>query len=217
MDWKSKRVAYVKILLLILVGLIIVRALQLFIAFRSPPSAYFVLGGTPIREIFAAEQARTHPDIKLLISGGSEDPCIWLIFDKLNCAKDNVWMEHCSHNTFENFYYSMPILEKWGVRRLLLITDQSQDERAMPMARIILGSHGIWADLLRVPNCGGEKSKYPLALDVAVAAGWALISQFYQPQCSHISHLPDVNMKYWYRKGFYCAPQAQVGHYQVLQ
>jgi uncharacterized SAM-binding protein YcdF (DUF218 family) len=217
MDAKSKPARILKILFLLLIGLIIVRALQLFIAFRSPTSAYLVLGGTPIRELFAAELIKKHPDIKTLISGGSEDPCIWLMFDKLNSPKANVWMESCSHNTFENFYYSAPILEKLGASKILLITDESQYERALPMARIILGAHGIWVDLLLVPNCGGEKSKYPLAVDIAVALTWACASQFFRPSCSHVTHLPEVNMKYWYEKGFYCAPQATVGHYQVLQ
>jgi uncharacterized SAM-binding protein YcdF (DUF218 family) len=189
----------------------------LFFAYQKPYDAYLVLGGTPNREIFAANLAKEHPDIKVLISGGSQDPCIWLIFDKLKVAKDKVWMEDCSHNTFQNFYYSTPILEKWGVQKVLLITDPPQDKRALPMARIILGSHGIWVDLQIVPNSGGEQSKYPLAVDVAVSLAWAFASQFYQPQCMHVSHLPEVDMKYWLERGFYCAPQAKVGHYQVLQ
>jgi hypothetical protein len=40
--------------------------------------------------------AIVHPDVKIVISGGSEDPCLWLIFDKWKAPKANVWTEHCS-------------------------------------------------------------------------------------------------------------------------
>src|SRR5262249_21265234 len=128
--------------------------------------------------------------------------------------KQNVWMEDCSHNTFENFYYSTPILSRWHTTKVLLITDEPQASRALPMAKIILGAKGMWVDLCLVPNSGGEKSRYPLSLDLTVAAGWALVSQVFEPTCSSVTYLPTVDMKYWYKKGFYCAPQAEVDNYR---
>jgi len=209
---KSRRLLFVP--LVCIAGLIVFRAAELIIARYQPITAYLVLGGTPNREIFAAKLIKEHPDVKVLISGGSADPCIWLIFDKLNATKDKVWMEHCSRNTFENFYYSTPILKSWGVRKVLLITDKPQDQRAFPMARIILGAQGIWVDLILVPNSGGQASRYPLSFDVLASIIWAIASQLWQPQCPGVTYLPTVDMKYWYQKGFYCAPQAEVGHFR---
>jgi hypothetical protein len=194
--------------------LILFRAAELTIARYQPITAYLVLGGTPNREIFAAKLIKEHPDVKVLISSGSADPCVWLIFDKLNAAKDKVWMEHCARNTFENFYYSAPILKKWGVQKVLLITDKPQNERAFPMGKIILGAQGIWVDLILVPNSGGQASVYPLSFDLLVSTLWAIASQVWQPHCSQVTYLPTVDMNYWYQKGFYCAPQAEVGHFR---
>jgi uncharacterized SAM-binding protein YcdF (DUF218 family) len=195
-------------------GLVIFRALQLIIAYNSPVEAFLVLGGTPNREIFVAKLAKQTPPVKVLISGGSESPCIWLIFEKHTAPKDNVWMERCSHNTFENFYYSTPILESWGVHKVLLITDKPQDERALPMAKLILGAHGMWVNLMLVPNSGGQASRYPVAINYLAGAAWGIASQLWQPHCKNLIHLPDVNMSEWYQKGFYCAPQAEVGHFR---
>jgi hypothetical protein len=195
-------------------GLVLIRICQILIAFNSPVSAYLVLGGTPNREIYAAKLAKIHPDIKVLVSGGSENPCIWLIFDKEKTSKENVWMERCSQNTFENFYYSTPILSHWHVGKVLLITDLPQANRALPMAKIILGAKGMWVDLCLTPNSGGEQSRIPLAVDIAISSAWAIVSQVFEPPCASLTHLPDVDMKYWYQHGFYCAPQAQVDDYR---
>jgi hypothetical protein len=194
--------------------LVLTRLCQLVIAYYSPTSAYLVLGGTPNRERYAAQLVKAHPDIKVLISGGSENPCIWLIFDKEKTPKDNVWMERCSHNTFDNFYYSAPILSKWGVRKVLLITDPPQSDRVLPMAKIMLGAKGMWVDLCIVPNSGGQDSRYPMWVDIACSAAWAIVSQVIEPKCSSFTYLPTVDMEYWYKKGFYCAPQAEVDNYR---
>ncbi len=193
-------------------ALLLVRASQLLIACMSPVDTYLVLGGTPHREIFVAQLVKQHPGIKVLISGGSEDPCIWLMFDKEKTPKDNVWMESCSKNTFENFYYSAPILNRLGARKVLLITDISQSGRALPMAQIMLGAKGMCVELQLVPNSSGEISRHPLALDLALSVGWAIVSEVWEPHCAHVTYLPTVDMAYWNKKGFYCAPQAEVGH-----
>lgn len=196
--------------LMILAILMLPGAITLAGAERQAPDTLLVLGGTANRERYAALLIKEHPERRVLIAGGSEDPCIWLIFDKAGAPKSNVWMEHCSRNTFENFIYAAPILRQWHTHKVLLITDLPHAYRALPVGRIILGAKGIWVDLVLVPNSGGESWRRPLWLDIIFGCLWAVASQVVQPCCSNVTHLSDIDMKYWYRTGFYCPPQAQV-------
>ena len=197
-------------------GLLLFHIAELVYASFQPVDALLVLGGTPIRERYAARLEKIYPKRRVLISGGSENPCIWLIFDKAGASKENVWMERCSQNTFENFLYAVPILKSWHVHNVLLLTEEPQSQRALPMAQVLLGLNGIFVDLAMVPNSGGEPLTRPPWMDVALAFAWLLPSQVYGPTCASLTHLPDVNMKEALKRGFYCAPQAEVGHDQKL-
>lgn len=43
---------------------------------------FFVLGGSIWQEIYVVQLANQYPHIPILISSGSEDPCIWLILQR---------------------------------------------------------------------------------------------------------------------------------------
>ena len=213
MQQSHRRIRLLKIfqvLLVIILGLVFFRALTLLFAYAEPADTLLVLGGTPFRERYAAELVKQNPRLKVLISGGSADPCIWLMFKKAGAPMQNVWMEHRANNTLENFVYSTPILVHWGVKKVLLVTDQSQDSRALPMSGIILGAHGIATELALVPGSGGEKSHYPLWSLLAASLAWALVSEVWEVPGQNVTHLAEVDMKYWYHTGFYCAQQAEV-------
>lgn len=204
---------WVIIVLSVLLLCVTARIVQLCLAATSPVDGVLVLGGTPNRERYAAQLTLQEPSRITLISGGSQDPCIWLIYNKAKASKEHVWTERCSHNTLENFIFSTPILNKLNVHKVLLVADDPQSERALPMAQIILGSHGMAVELRKVPDSSGEPLKRPVWQDVALAMCWAVPSQFYQPTC--MPHkLNEIDMKYWYQQGFYCAPQAEVDNYR---
>lgn len=81
------------------------------------------------------------------------------------------------------------------------------------MAQIILGSHGIWVEMETVPEVGipgNQESWYKNILDVIRISLWAMISQFVQPQCSHITNLIDVDMQFWQYTGFKCERHAEL-------
>ncbi|MDP5018498.1 MAG: YdcF family protein, partial [Dolichospermum sp.] len=48
---------------------------------------------------------------------------------------------------------------------------------------------------------------YKTILDIIRSLGWAVLSQFIQPQCPHIIKLVDVDMPVWEQKGFRCEYQ----------
>ena len=79
-------------------------------AVGQPVDAFLVLGGSIQREIYAAELAKQYPETPILISSGSQDPCILYLFDRSLAPKNRIWLEHCADSTFGNFYFALPIL-----------------------------------------------------------------------------------------------------------
>jgi uncharacterized SAM-binding protein YcdF (DUF218 family) len=186
---------------------------QLQGASTAPVGAFFVLGGSIQREIYVAELVKQQPQTPVLISQGSPDPCIWSIFRRANAPTDQVWLEKCADSTFGNFYYSLPILQEWQVRKVKLLTSQTHLPRAQWLAQILLGSHGIWVETEIVPEQGIPGNRETLlktSLDVTRSLGWAVLSQFYAPHCSSIQALQTVDMPTWRKRGFHCEHQGNI-------
>lgn len=91
---------------------LIFTTITLVFASSQPVDGFFVLGGSIRRETYVAQQAKQYPQTPILISHGSPDPCIWLIFQAELARLENVWLENCANSTFENFYYGIPILQR---------------------------------------------------------------------------------------------------------
>ncbi|MFN6518951.1 MAG: YdcF family protein [Nostoc sp. CreGUA01] len=193
---------------------LIFTTITLVSASSQPVDAFFVLGGSIRRETYVVQQAKQYPQIPILISHGSPDPCIWLIFQRELASLENVWLEKCANSTFENFYYSIPLLRKWGVHKVKLITSPTHLPRAKWMAQILLGAHGIWVEPeivqeLGVP--GNHESWLKTGLDLTRSIFWAILSQVIQPQCSNVTRLADVDIQAWQSRGFKCEHQGGVG------
>ena len=190
-------------------------AVTLQAASKKPVDVLFVLGGSITREIHVAELAKQYPQIPILISKGSQDPCILLIFQRAKTTLENVWVEKCADSTFGNFYYSLPILENWQTHKVKLITSPTHLPRAKWMAQIILGAKGIWVepDIVKEKGIPGNREKFLVtAFDITRSLFWALISQFYSPQCAQVTPLSEVNLEQWKVKGFKCERQGNLGY-----
>ncbi|MEL6461235.1 MAG: YdcF family protein [Cyanobacteria bacterium J06621_15] len=184
--------------------------ITVFFASSKPIDAFFVLGGSIKREIYVAQLAKKYPQIPILISSGSKDPCIWLIFQRETASMDKVWLEKCADSTFDNFYYSIPILEEWGVHNVKLITSTTHLPRAKLMAQILLGSHRIWVspDIIKEKGIpGNQEYWWKTGLDITRSIFWAGISQVIKPQCSKVIQLNQVNLQEWQSRGFKCERQ----------
>ncbi|MEH2449513.1 MAG: YdcF family protein [Nostoc sp.] len=189
---------------------LIFTTITLVFASSQPVDTFFVLGGSIHRETYIAQQAKQYPQTPILISHGSPDPCIWLIFQAELAGLQNVWLEKCANSTFENFYYGIPILRRWGVHKVMLITSPSHLPRAKWMAQILLGAHGIWVETDIVQELGvpGNRESWPkTGLDVTRSLFWAILSQIIQPQCSNVTKLTQVDMQAWKNRGFHCEHQ----------
>ena len=174
----------------------------------------FVLGGSIVREIYVAKESKKYPDIPILISRGSPEPCVWLIFQQENTELQNTWLENCANSNWENFYYSIPILRRWKVHKVKLITSPTHLPRAKWMAEILLGANGIWVEPDIVQEQGipaNRESWAKTGLDVTRSFLWAGLSQIIQPQCSKVTRLAEVDMQAWQGKGFKCEYQGDLG------
>ncbi|RCJ21693.1 hypothetical protein A6S26_23260 [Nostoc sp. ATCC 43529] len=193
---------------------LIFTTITLLYASSQPVDTFFVLGGSIRRETYVVQQAKQYPQIPILISHGSPDPCIWLIFQREFASLENVWLEKCANSTFENFYYSIPLLRKWGVHKVKLITSPTHLPRAKWMAQILLGAHGIWVEPEIVQESGvpgNQESWLKTGLDLTRSLFWAILSQVIQPQCSNVTRLADVDIQAWQSRGFRCEHQGGVG------
>ena len=178
-----------------------------------PVDTFLVLGGSINREVYVAKLAKQFPDVPILISQGSDDPCILQIFQREQISIDHVWLEKCADSTFGNFFFTLPILKSWKTKKVKLITSQTHLPRAKLLADIILGANGIAVDLDVAPETGvpgNYESTLKTIVDVTRSLFWALFSQAIQPSCSQLIELADVELSTWEKKGFVCERQADL-------
>lgn len=186
---------------------------QLYRHGQQPADATLVLGGSIRREMVVADTVAQGSDLPVLISHGAQPPCTRLVFERVAAPLDQVWLETCAQSTFDNYRYSLPTLRQWGAQHVVVMTSPTHLPRAAWLARILLGSHGIWVEMQLVEEIGvpGNVEK-PLktVLDVGRSLGWAVISQFYQPACPNVFPLASVDLAEWNERGFTCEHQADL-------
>jgi hypothetical protein len=174
----------------------------------QPLNAYLVLGGSIMREIYIAQLVKFNPRLPVIISQGSDAPCTFLIFQKEKSQMDNVWLENCANSTFTNFVFSTPILKQWGIKKVGVITSKTHLPRASLLAKILLNSQGIAVDVIAIEEqrgiSGNTENKIKTILDVTRSLGWAFVAQFVSLPCFNVTKLTEVDLSYWYRKGFNC-------------
>ncbi|MGY6530522.1 MAG: YdcF family protein [Cyanobacterium sp.] len=210
-----------KIVLFFILGIITIITLHLLANVfqaqqnaQQPTDAYLVLGGSITREIYIAQVAKENPDIPIIISTGSDDPCILLLFEREGARLDNTWLETCADSTFDNFFFSVPILKSWGVRKVKMITSETHLPRAGMMAKISLISQGMAVDVNGIPEVDGipanHESDLKTKLDVTRSLWWAWAGQFINPPCHKVINLADVDLETWQQKGFACESRGRI-------
>ncbi|MBD0268024.1 MAG: YdcF family protein [Cyanobacteria bacterium Co-bin8] len=186
-------------------------------AASQPVDAVLVLGGSVQREIQVAQRRRANasgdPVIPILISQGSADPCIRQLFQRQGTSLQDVWLEKCAQSTFDNFRFSLPILQQWGINHVRLVTSQSHLPRAQWLGQIMLGAHGIWVEVDAVAETGrpgNQENRLKTTLDLGRSLIWAVVSQVYRPRCPEVIPLVGVDLEAWQAKGFKCEHQADL-------
>ena len=212
-SWLKYRQLVLKSLGICLGSWLVLNTLILVSMAAKPVDAFFVLGGSIRREMYVVQLAKQHPHIPILISQGSLEPCLLLLFQREQAPRQQVWLEQCAHSTFTNFYFGIPILRRWGVHKVRVITSATHLPRAQWLAQILLGAQRIWVqiDIVEEQGIPGNRESFlKTVLDVTRSLVWAIISQFYQPKCSAITSLLAVNLQDWQQQGFSCEHQGQL-------
>lgn len=180
---------------------------KLYVNSQKPVDAFLVLGGSINREFHVANLAKEFPSIPILVSQGSDEPCIWVIFKQENLSLKNVFRESCAKSTFENFIYSVPILLDWKVHKVKVITSGSHVYRAKLLAYIHLSSKGLATELEIAPEKGipgNNESRLKTFLDVTRSLLWTIPSQIIHPHCSEVTRLDNIDLYYWRTNKFGC-------------
>jgi uncharacterized SAM-binding protein YcdF (DUF218 family) len=173
----------------------------------KPADAIFVLGGSIQREIYVAEIANRYPDLPILISRGSDTPCIQKIFLKLQARMNNVWIENCANSTFENFFFGVPIIRQWGTHKVKIITSSTHLPRAQWMAQVQFGAQGIATEVELADGPGvpaNQESTRKTILDLTRSILWSGLSPVISPYCSDLVELINFNEKDWLNKPYHC-------------
>ncbi|MGB3532083.1 MAG: YdcF family protein [Microcoleaceae cyanobacterium] len=217
-----KRALFAAAGLLIIVSLTALSShiLVLRTASQKPVDLLFVLGGSIRREIYVSQQIKQFPNTRILISTGSDDPCILKLFERINAPIEQVWLEKCADSTFGNFFFSLPILKQWQIHHIKLITSASHLPRAKWMAQIILGAHGIWVEVDVVEETGipgNQEYILKTILDVVRSLVWAVASHGFNPSCQKVVSLENINLLKWCREGFSCEHQGNVDPQQICE
>ena len=198
---------------LILSSLVFNLLVKLPLNSQKPVDGILILGGSIKREIYAAELARQFPQIPIIISQGSEAPCIQLIFQREQAPIEQVWLEKCAQSTFDNFFFGVPLLTERNVHKVKLVTSESHLPRAKWLSQIHLGAKGIavQVDIVEETGIPGNRESFVKTwLDVSRSIVWTVVSQFVSPHCPNVIPLREVNLSEWYQKGFECERQGHV-------
>jgi uncharacterized SAM-binding protein YcdF (DUF218 family) len=188
---------------------------ELTINATKPVDSIFVLGGSINREIYVSKIANKYPQVPILISQGSKDPCIFLIFARKKVDPSRVWLEKCAKNTFGNFVSSVPILVNWKAHHVKLITSKTHLPRSKWMAQIFFGMYGIWVETDIAPEKGvpgNQESYLKTFLDVTRSLLWSLMFHPETSECNDIISLKDIDISSWITTGFKCENQAKLNN-----
>lgn len=142
------------------------------------PEAVLVLGGSTKRlerEKFTAEFARKHPNLPILISGGSPKKTTESVFAKAGVDTKRLFFDYDAVDTVTNFTTIVDDLEKRGIKSVYLITSDYHMRRASVIGDIVLGSKGIVFKTISVPSDGKSESIGKTFRDGVRAILWVTI------------------------------------------
>ena len=169
-----------RFILLSLIGLIlfysIVLPLKLAIAhYQAPyPQAILTLGGGPDREKFTAQFAQLVPNIPIWVSTGISNQQALQIFQTAGISEERIRLDRRAIDTVTNFTTLVKDLKKQDIQHIYLITSDFHMPRAVAIATIVLGSHGIAFTPIPIPSKNQPEPKLEILRDSGRSLFWLL-------------------------------------------
>ncbi|MBI4782182.1 MAG: YdcF family protein [Oscillatoriophycideae cyanobacterium NC_groundwater_1537_Pr4_S-0.65um_50_18] len=136
------------------------------------PQAILTLGGRPARETFTAEFAALYPHLQIWVSSGLRPNDARSIFQSEGVSETRVHLDYRASDTVTNFTTLVSDLEQQHIHHIYLITSDYHMPRAIAIATVILGSHGIAFTPIAVPSERAPESQLHVARDVARSFFW---------------------------------------------
>lgn len=175
----------------------------------SPIDGYLLLGGTTSREAYAAALCSIYPDRTYVISGAASGPCLAKIFQDYEAPAKNVLVEACATSTFDNYFYSIPLLKAKGLKHIGLITGHGHMTRALPMGYILVCGQGMALTPCAPPGeyeeNGHNESMEKTIMDTVRAVLWLLPAQYSGAQCNNVQPLSSFDPNKANTPGCACA------------
>lgn len=136
------------------------------------PQALLVLGGATEREVFAAKFARSHPELPIWVSSGSNPEFAEWVFSEAGIESDRVHLDYRAVDTVTNFTTLVDELKAQGIESVYLITSDDHMRRAQIIGEIVLGSRGISFKPVAVPSGRTPEPMQKAVRDGARAILW---------------------------------------------
>lgn len=139
---------------------------------QPQPQAILVLGGEPIREQFAAQFAKQHPDLPVFVSSGSPREYAEYVFQQGGIDLRRVHLDYRAVDTVTNFTTMVPVLHQRGIRKVYLLTSDFHMPRAQAIARIVLGGQGIEFEPVAIPSSHRPEAGWKILRDTLRSTLW---------------------------------------------
>ncbi len=143
-------------------GLTYLRAQQQSLA----PSVALVLGGSPERERYAAQFAKTHPGVEIWVSSGSNPEYAKWVFEEALVPANQWHLDYKAVDTVTNFTTLVDELNAKNVDEVYLLTSDYHMRRASVVAQIVLGSRGINFKPIAIPTQQPPETPETIVRDV---------------------------------------------------
>jgi len=116
------------------------------------PSIALVLGGSPEREQFAAQFAKSNPEVEIWVSSGSNPEYAQWVFDEAHVPSEQWQLDYSAVDTVTNFTTLIEKLQSKDIKEVYLLTSDYHMRRASVVAQIVLGSRGIRFKPVEIPT-----------------------------------------------------------------
>lgn len=142
--------------------------------YQAPiPQAILTLGGDPAREVFTAEFARSHPNLPIWVSTGSEITRAREIFHEAGIDNNRqIYLDRRARDTVTNFTTLVTSFKQQHIQHIYLITSAFHMPRAKAIAFIVLGSQGITYTPISLATNRKPEPKIKIIRDVGRSIIW---------------------------------------------
>lgn len=148
--------------------------LQLAIAqWQAPqPQLAVMLGGGVDREQFTAEFAHRYPHLTVWVSTGTSQ--VERIFQAAKVPPERIVIDQRATDTVTNFTTLVSDLQARRIHHVYVITSDFHQRRAVAIATVVFGSHGIAFTPVSVPSERSTEPFYKTIRDVGRSFVWLL-------------------------------------------